>query len=90
MLAAVACAQSASAASLPTVTSGHRPGPDALYDPAPAAPQLQNVAPWTAPPILVSGARAYRHGEFLYQDYLYDDHGALGVHDLADSWSLAD
>jgi hypothetical protein len=25
---------------------------------------------------LISGASAYRGGEFLYQDYLYDDHGA--------------
>ena len=26
-------------------------------------------------------ASAYRDGEFLYQDYLYDDHGARGVRD---------
>jgi len=31
---------------------------------------------WKARPILISGASAYRKGEFLYQDYLYDDHGA--------------
>ncbi|GAC1327103.1 MAG: hypothetical protein NVSMB17_00710 [Candidatus Dormibacteria bacterium] len=64
------------AASLPAVTSGARPGPDLLYAPAADAPQLQNVAPWSAAPILVSGAQAYRAGEFLYQDYLYDDRGA--------------
>lgn len=63
---------------LPSVTSGHRPGPDALYLPAADVPQLQNVAPWEADPILVSGATAYADGEFLYQDFIYDDHGAAG------------
>jgi hypothetical protein len=63
---------------LPVVDSGHRPGPDALYLPGADAPQMQNVAPWEADPILVSGAVAYRSGEFLYQDFLYDDHGAAG------------
>ena len=42
------------------------------------APQLQNAGIWQAPPILVSGASAYRDGEFLYQDFLYDDNGASG------------
>ena len=42
----------------------------------PTAPQLTNAGVWKAPPILVSGASAYRGGEFLYQDFLYDDHGA--------------
>lgn len=74
-------------ASLPTVASGHRPGPDALYAPAPDAPQLQNVAPWRAAPILVSGASAYRDGEFLYQDFLYDDHGAAGGRDSSDPFA---
>ncbi len=56
-----------------------RPGPDLLYSKAPKpAPQLQNKGPWVAKPILVSGAAAYRKGEFLYQDFLYDDHGARG------------
>jgi hypothetical protein len=87
---AFACASDAHAASLPAVSSGHRPGPDALYDPAPVAPQLQNVAPWRAPPILISSARAYRDGEFLYQDYLYDDHGAAGLRDLTDPFGPAD
>src|SRR3954467_9310788 len=63
---------------------GPRPGPDILYAPAAAAPQLTNVAPWKADPILVSGATAYRGGEFLYQDFLYDDHGAAGAFDPAD------
>ena len=57
---------------------GPRPGPDILYQPLADAPQLQNTGDWSAPPILVSGASAYRDGEFLYQDYLYDDSGAIG------------
>ena len=57
---------------------GPRPGPDILYQPLADAPQLQNAGNWQAPPILVSGASAYRQGEFLYQDYLYDDSGAIG------------
>ncbi|HEX6460275.1 MAG TPA: glucodextranase DOMON-like domain-containing protein [Thermoleophilaceae bacterium] len=57
---------------------GPRPGPDILYAPPAQAPQLGNSGIWHAPPILVSGASAYRDGEFLYQDYLYDDHGANG------------
>jgi hypothetical protein len=73
----------ASTPGLPSVTSGHRPGPEALYLPAADAPQLQNVAPWEAEPILVSGAVAYADGEFLYQDFLYDDHGAAGSVDPA-------
>ena len=32
-------------------------------------------------PLLVSGTDAYRGGEYLYQDYLFDDHGAdTGAH----------
>lgn len=67
------------AASLPGVDSGHRPGPDVLYAPTPRAPQLENTGPWAASPILVSGASAYRDGEFLYQDFLLDDYGAAGA-----------
>ena len=33
---------------------------------------------------MVSGASAYRDGEFLYQDFLYDDYGAAGTRDPAD------
>jgi predicted esterase len=58
--------------------SGPRPGPDLLYQPVANAPQLGNSGIWHAQPILVSGASAYRDGEFLYQDFLYDDHGANG------------
>ena len=70
--------------SLPAVTSGVRPGPDILYAPAANAPQLQNAAPWQAAPILISGAEAYRGGEFLYQDYLFDDRGATATSDPTD------
>src|SRR5436853_5105041 len=55
-----------------------RPGPPVLYGAPAVAPQLENVGVWSAAPILVSGASAYRSGEFLYQDFLYDDHGANG------------
>ena len=63
---------------------GPRPGPDLLYAPAPKAPQLTNKSPWKASPILVSGAAAYRKGEFLYQDYLFDDSGAQQTSDPGD------
>src|SRR3954451_21198243 len=55
-----------------------RPGPAILYEPPATAPQLTNGPGWSAPSILISGASAYRDGEFLYQDYLYDNHGANG------------
>ncbi|XAY06827.1 hypothetical protein DSM112329_03705 [Paraconexibacter sp. AEG42_29] len=48
-------------------------GPDILHRSLPTSPQLENTRNWTAPPIMVSGAQAYRAGEFLYQDFLYDD-----------------
>ena len=76
-------------ASLPVVASGARPGPDILYAPPPRAPQLENVAPWSAKPILVSGAEAYREGEFLYQDYLFDDRGATVTQDPNDPFDPA-
>jgi hypothetical protein len=55
-----------------------RPGPALLYERPARAPELENErdSVWSAPSILVSGASAYRHGEFLYQGYVYDDHGA--------------
>ncbi len=56
-----------------------RPGPNILYKSPATAPQLENAGAWEAKPILISGASAYRQGEFLYQDYLYDDHGARGA-----------
>lgn len=63
---------------------GQRPGPDLLYAPPATAPQLENSGIWRAKPIMVSGATAYRQGEFLYQDFLYDDHGARGEADPDD------
>ncbi|MEA2199560.1 MAG: hypothetical protein QOI89_156 [Solirubrobacteraceae bacterium] len=60
-----------------------RPGPPVLYERLAHAPQLENEprSIWHAPSILVSGASAYRRGEFVYQGYLYDDHGAKEVTD---------
>jgi hypothetical protein len=60
---------------------GPRPRPAILYQAPAVVPALTNTGVWHAPPILVSGAAAYRDGEFLYQDWLYDDHGA---HELPD------
>ena len=75
-------------ASLPSVPSGARPGPDVLYSDAPAAPQLENRdARFKAAPLLVSGNEAYVDGEYLYQDFLYDDYGpdsdGKGAHPLS-------
>lgn len=70
--------------------STQRPGPDLLYAAAPAAPQLQNTGVWTADPILVSGAEKYDEGEFLYQDFLFDDHGAFGTADTTDPFVGSD
>jgi predicted esterase len=70
-----ALAATAQAASLYT-GPGPRPGPSLLYSKAKGSPQLANAGIWKAQPILVSGTTAYRRGEFLYQDYLYDDNGA--------------
>ena len=55
--------------SLPPVATG----PDILHSALPTSPQLENTGYWKAPPILISGTTAYRDGEFLYQDFLYDD-----------------
>src|SRR3954452_19552646 len=82
--AAFACAAAPAHAASLYDGPGPRPGPDILYAPATTAPQLTNAAPWKASPILVSGASAYRQGEFLYQDFLYDDHGAAEAFDPAD------
>src|SRR3954467_11064899 len=85
---ALTAAAPAAAASLPSVDSGARPGPDLLYAPAPDAPQLQNTGVWKAAPILVSGAEAYREGEFLYQDFLFDDHrGTASTEDPNDPFN---
>jgi len=53
-----------------------RPGPSVLYDSPAVAPQFENGPGWSADPLLVSGATGYEDGEFRYQDWVYDDHGA--------------
>jgi uncharacterized repeat protein (TIGR01451 family) len=70
--------------------AGPRPGPDILYSAPATASQLTNAGVWKAPPILVSGAGAYRDGEYLYQDFLYDDHGAREVADPTDPRATGD
>ena len=59
---------------------GPRPGPPLLYETPVVAPELTNApgSAWKAQPILVSGTSAYRQGEFLWQSWLFDDHGAAG------------
>src|SRR5919112_2431795 len=69
-------APAAGAASLPTVRSGKLPGPTLLYAKQPRVPELANRAPFRAAPLLVSGTDAYRRGEYVFQDHLFDDHGA--------------
>jgi predicted esterase len=59
-------------------------GPALLHWKRAIAAQLTNARPWRARPLLVSGASAYRRGEFLYQDFLYDDHGAQLTPDPTD------
>lgn len=53
-----------------------RPGPDILYDDPATPPQLENTGRWSVAPLLVSGATAHVDGEFLYQDFVCDNHGA--------------
>ncbi|MGH2806153.1 MAG: prolyl oligopeptidase family serine peptidase, partial [Actinomycetota bacterium] len=59
-----------------SASSPPRPGPPALYAPPAASPLLENAGRWDAAPLMVSGAYAITDGEFVYQDYLYDDYGA--------------
>src|SRR5947208_12057791 len=79
-VALLALAQGASAASSLPKKQGTapRPGPAALYEPLAISPELTNasLSGFTTKPILISGASAYRKGEFLYQGYVYDDRGA--------------
>ena len=63
------------AASLPGAVNGVAPGPEILHRPPARAPQLENTGVWKADPTLVCMTSAYRAGEFLYQDCLWDDHG---------------
>ena len=63
------------AAQQPSVGGLPDGGPAILHRSLATSPQLENTGIWHAEPILVSGASAYREGEFLYQDHLYDDRG---------------
>ncbi|MHB8738932.1 MAG: alpha/beta hydrolase-fold protein [Candidatus Dormibacteria bacterium] len=66
------------AGGLPATATGALPGPAELYAPPLTAPELSNdpAGHFLAPSLLVSGADAYQGGEYMYQDYVYDDHGA--------------
>lgn len=77
---------------LPSVASGARPGPAVLYADPPKAPQLENRDPrFKAAPILVMGQEAYADGEYLYQDWIYDDNGAdTGADDAGGSDTAGD
>jgi predicted esterase len=88
--AAFGAVSSAAGASSLNSGPGPRPGPAILYEPTAVAPELTNAGIWQAPPILVSGTTAYRDGEFLYQDYLYDDHGAHELPDPTDPRATGD
>jgi hypothetical protein len=85
-LAAVAAAPAGALAAQHSLYTGpgSRPGPALLYSRAFHPAQLGNAKPWRVGPILVSGATAYRRGEFLYQDFLYDDTGAQQTADPGD------
>ncbi len=89
---ALALAGTAQASAVSSLYSGPGPlpGPAILYSAPAVAPQLTNTGVWHAPPILVSGATAYRDGEFLYQDWLYDDHGARELPDPNDPRATGD
>ncbi|HEV7687134.1 MAG TPA: hypothetical protein VGQ80_11220 [Acidimicrobiia bacterium] len=65
----------AAIAGLPPVVNGVAPGPEILYRPPARAAQLENTGVWKADPTMVCMSSAYRSGEFLYQDCLWDDHG---------------
>jgi hypothetical protein len=89
LVALMIAALAAPAAAAPASSLWHlpgtapQPGPAILYAPPAQAPALENApgSAWKAPPLLTSGASAYRTGEFIYQGYVYDDHGAKEVTD---------
>ncbi|HEU5447839.1 MAG TPA: hypothetical protein VFW57_02410, partial [Acidimicrobiia bacterium] len=60
---------------LPPAINGVAPGPEILHRPPPRAPQFENTGVWRAEPTKVCMTSAYRAGEFLYQDCLWDDNG---------------
>ena len=76
LVVATGAAASPGRSSLPDTRFAQLPGPPLLYDKPPKAPQLAVRAPFRAAPLLVSGTDSYRRGDYLYQDYLFDDHGA--------------
>jgi hypothetical protein len=92
LMALLLAATMSSAASASSLYSGPgpRPGPAILYDTSAVAPKLTYAGIWKASPILVSGTTAYRNDEFLYQDYLYDDHGARELPDPSDPRTQGD
>jgi hypothetical protein len=73
--APTATASDTTAAGLPAAINGVAPGPDILHRAPAQAPQLENSGVWKADPTLVCMTSAYRAGEFLYQDCLWDDTG---------------
>ncbi|MEH6999299.1 MAG: hypothetical protein V7542_12945 [Limnobacter sp.] len=64
---------------LPKVKSGVAPGPAILHASVPVIPELTNRPPFKAEHLLIAGTDAYREGEYLYQDFLFDDRGADSV-----------
>src|SRR4051794_25943067 len=83
--AACACAAAAPADAASLYDGpGPRPGPDILYAPAAAAPQLTNAAPWKAEPTLVSGPTPSRRGRSPSQASLSDAPGATQAPHPAD------
>src|SRR5688572_14049009 len=91
-LAGVALVVVPDARAVPPPPPPLRPGPAVLYEPPPAAPQLENHDPrFRASPILVMGHEAYVDGEYLYQDWIYDDNGAdTGANDAGGSDTAGD
>src|SRR5205809_7761447 len=60
------------ASSLPSVSSGARPGLDVLYASVPPAPQLENCNPrFNASPVLFSATAAYANVDYLCLASLY-------------------
>jgi hypothetical protein len=60
---------------LPPPVNGVAPGPEILHRPPARAPQFENTGVWKAEPTRVCMTSAYRAGEFLYQDCIWDDNG---------------
>ncbi|MDD5711554.1 MAG: PKD domain-containing protein [Smithellaceae bacterium] len=75
------CAVTAVHPGLPIIPSGALPGPAVLYMPPVKSPILSNHRDcFKAEPLLISGTEAYIDGEYLYQDYIYDDYGSGTIH----------